>query len=177
MSRSTAHRLLDLAATAEAIEDVVDRQHQADAGGGRDPRAPGRAREPGRRAPGAGPRRGRRRAAGPDGIRAAVTAAIAELREQPDVPVVELESRPGPGGCPVEAWRAMVAWGHGLARQRLDAHRDLGLLALRVAPGYVADRGAEEVLHVLGEEIGSSAEEPLACRYAMTGDKRATERF
>ncbi|MGW2376516.1 MULTISPECIES: hypothetical protein [Kitasatospora] len=46
-----------------------------------------------------------------------------------------------------------------------------------MAPGYVAERDAEEVLHVLGKEIGSSAEELLACRrYALTGDARATER-
>ncbi|MDH6711101.1 hypothetical protein P3T27_007853 [Kitasatospora sp. MAA19] len=90
----------------------------------------------------------------------------------------ELESAPGPDGYPVEAWRALVAQGHGLAQERLVAHRELGLLALRVVPGYVAERDAEEVLHVLGEEIGSSAEELLACRrYALTGDARATERF
>ncbi|MFI9366935.1 hypothetical protein ACIG5E_38775 [Kitasatospora sp. NPDC053057] len=176
VSRSMAYRLLDLAAAAEAIEDVVGReagpqlshvwdtalsvravveirgrlaelsdlvaerlaQARAEAGGAQ--------LEPGR-------------------ISAAVTAAVAELRERPDVPVAGLESSPGPDGYPV-------------ARDRLDAHRELGLLALQVAPGYVAERDAEEVLHVLGEEIGSSVEELLACRrYALTGDARATERF
>jgi hypothetical protein len=189
VSRSTAYRLLDLATAAEAIEDVVGReagphlshawdtalsvravveirgrlaeladlvaerlaQDRAEAGGAQ--------LEPGR-------------------ISAAVTAAVTELRERPDVPAAELESEPGPSGYPVEMWRTLAAQGREAHQDHLHIQRELGLLALQAVPGYVAERDAEEVLHVLGEEIGSSAEELLACRrYALTGDARATERF
>jgi hypothetical protein len=191
VARSTAYRLLHLAAAAEAIEDVVGWEagpqlsHAWDSGLVLPVRAVIEIR--GRLAELADLvaehlARARAEAGGrqlePERVRAAVAAAVAELRERPDVPAAELESKPGPDGYPIEAWRALVARGHGLAQERLDAHRELGLLALRVVPGYVAERDAEEVLHVLGEEIGSSAEELLACRrYALTGDARATERF
>lgn len=191
VSRSTAYRLLDLAAAAEAIEDVVGREAGEELSHAWDSSLvlPVRAivEIKGRMAELAdliAERlvRARAEAGGaqlePDRIGEAVAAAVAELRERPDVPVAELESGPGPDGYPVEAWRALVARGHGLAHDRLAAHRELGLLALRVAPGYVADRDAEEVLHILGEEIGSSVDELLACRrYALTGDARATDRF
>ncbi|MGW2255222.1 hypothetical protein ACWCXH_34320 [Kitasatospora sp. NPDC001660] len=114
----------------------------------------------------------------PGRISAAVTAAVTELRERPDVPAAELESEPGPDGYPVEMWRTLAAQGREAHQDHLHIKRELGLLALQAVPGYVAERDAEEVLHVLGEEIGSSAEELLACRrYALTGDARATERF
>ncbi|MFJ9448455.1 hypothetical protein ACIRRH_42660 [Kitasatospora sp. NPDC101235] len=114
----------------------------------------------------------------PGRIGAAVAAAVAELRGRPDAPAAELESAPGPDGYPVEAWRALVARGHGLARQRLAAHRELGLLALRVVPGYIAERDAEDVLHILGEEIGSNAEKLRSCRrFVLTGDARAIDWF
>jgi len=114
--------------------------------------------------------------AGPIG--AAVAAAVAELRERPDVPVAELESAPGPDGYPVEAWRALVAEGRGEQQKHLRIQRELGLLVLDAVPGYVAERAAEEVLQLLGAQIGSSVEELLACRrYALTGDARAVDRF
>ncbi|WP_224275545.1 hypothetical protein [Streptomyces sp. LS1784] len=83
------------------------------------------------------------------------------------MPTAELESRPGPDGYPIEAWRALAARGRELYQEDLRIQRELGLLALRVAPGYVADRDAEEILHALGEEIGSSAEE-LAARETLS---------
>ncbi|MFJ9847578.1 hypothetical protein ACIRYZ_45610 [Kitasatospora sp. NPDC101155] len=191
VSRSTAYRLLDLATAAEAIEDVVAREagpglsHAWDSGLVLPVRAVveirGRLAELAdlvaeRLAEARADAGGRQ--LDPDRIGAAVAAAVAELRGRPDVTDAELESAPGPDGYPVEAWRALVTREHGLAQERLITHRELGLLALRVVPGYVAERNAEEVLHILGEEIGSSADELLACRrYALTGDARATERF
>ncbi|MFJ2582860.1 hypothetical protein [Kitasatospora aureofaciens] len=69
-----------------------------------------------------------------------------------------------------EAWRALAAQGRKAHQEHLHFQRDLGLLALQAAPGYVAWRDAEEVLHILGAQIGSSAEKLLACRrYALTG--------
>ncbi|MFJ9610628.1 hypothetical protein ACIRS1_30235 [Kitasatospora sp. NPDC101176] len=106
----------------------------------------------------------------------AVADAVAELRERPDAPPADLGSVQGPDGCDVEAWRAAVAQGADAQRRVLDGFRELGLLALRVAPGYLADRDAESVLHLLGKDVGSTLDELLACRrYALTGDVRAVE--
>ncbi|MFF7459563.1 hypothetical protein [Kitasatospora sp. NPDC008115] len=190
VSRSTAYRLLDLAAAAEAIEDTVTRQagpqlsHAWDTGLMLPVRAvvdlKGRLAELtdliAERLADAQAEDGRP----PEGAVVAeiVARSVADVRSRPDVPAAELAVSSGPDGWSTEQWRSYVVRGHGLARQRLDAHRGLGLLALRVAPGHVADRDAEEALHILGEEIGSSTEELLACRrYVMSGDPRATERF
>lgn len=55
-----------------------------------------------------------------------VAAAVADLRERPDAPTAEPEAAPGPGGYPVDAWRAMAARGHDLARQQLTVRREPG---------------------------------------------------
>lgn len=163
ISRSTAYRLLDLAAATEAIEDVVDREaggpglsHAWDTGLVLPVRAVVEIR--GRLAKLADLITERladaRAEAGgrpdPDRIGAAVEAAVAELRTRPDVPAAELESTPGPDGYPVKAWRALVARGRGELQEQLRLQHRIGLLALEVAPGYVADRDAEDVLVVLG---------------------------
>ncbi|MEU6967047.1 hypothetical protein AB0A71_04745 [Kitasatospora aureofaciens] len=146
VSRSTAYRLLDLAAAAEAIEDVVGREAGPQLSHVWDTALSVRAvvEIRGRLAELAGlvaerSAQARAEAGGaqlePGRISAAVTAAVTELRERPDVPTAELDSGPGPDGYPVEAWRTLVARGHGLARDRLDTNRELGLLALQVVPG------------------------------------------
>ncbi|WP_380282549.1 hypothetical protein [Kitasatospora purpeofusca] len=56
--------------------------------------------------------------------------------------------------------------------KRLAVRRELGLLALQVAPGYLSDRQAEEALDVLGDWIGGTAEQLFAeRRYALTGTR------
>ncbi|GAA1387080.1 hypothetical protein GCM10009639_11710 [Kitasatospora putterlickiae] len=92
------------------------------------------------------------------------------------MPPADLHRVPGPDGMDVEAWRTVVAEGLDVQKRLRGGYRELGLLALRVAPGYVSDHDAEAVLHLLGEEIGSTYDELLACRrYALTGDARAVE--
>ncbi|MFF2351166.1 hypothetical protein ACFVVL_15455 [Kitasatospora sp. NPDC058115] len=187
--RPTAYRLLDLAATAAVIEETVAREagpslaHAWDTWAVLDVGAVVDLR--GRLAELAdllAERLGRLRAeAGgeprePARVAAAVADAVAELRESPDVPPADLRSVPGPDGIEVEAWRTVVAEGLGVQKRLRGGYRELGLLALRVAPGYVSDHDAETVLHLLGEEIGSTCDELLACRrYALTGDARAVE--
>ncbi|MFE4356077.1 hypothetical protein [Kitasatospora sp. NPDC056800] len=105
-----------------------------------------------------------------------VARSVADVRSRPDVPAAEPAVVHGPDGWDTEQWHSHVARGRDLARQRLDVRHELGLLALQVAPGYLADREAEEALGILGEEIGSTAEQLLAARrYALTGDPRAVE--
>ncbi|MER7582495.1 hypothetical protein [Kitasatospora sp. NPDC097691] len=189
LSRPTAYRLLDLAAVAETIEATVEREagpslsHTWDSWPVLSVQAVvdlrGRLAELAdliaerlalvRTEAGGAP-------AQPALVGAAVADAVTELRERPDVPPVDLQAVQRPDGHDVEAWRAVVARGLGAQQRLLGGFRELGLLALRVAPGYVPDRDAEGVLHLLGKEIGSTCEELLACRrYALTGDARAVE--
>ncbi|WP_051711658.1 hypothetical protein [Streptomyces sp. NRRL S-350] len=189
LSRPTAYRLLDLAAVAEAIEETVEREvgpslsHTWDTWPVLSVQAVvdlrGRLAE---LADLVAERLARVRAeAGPGPVRAAlvgaaVADAVTELRERPDVPPVDLQSVQSPEGHDVEAWRAVVARGLEAQQRLLGDFRELGLLALRVAPGYVSDHDAEAVLHLLGKEIGSTCEELMAGRrYALTGDARAVE--
>nr|BFD95977.1 hypothetical protein KitaXyl93_73370 [Kitasatospora sp. Xyl93] len=189
LSRPTAYRLLDLAAVAGAIEETVGREAGPQLAHGWDAwpvlsvqavvDLRGRLAEltdliterlarVRAEAGGAAPQ--------PALVGAAVADAVAELRERPDVPPVDLQGVRSPDGHDVEAWRHVVARGLDAQQQVLGGFRELGLLALRVAPGYVADRDAEAVLHLLGKELGSTCEELLACRrYALTGDARAVE--
>ncbi|MFF7458444.1 hypothetical protein [Kitasatospora sp. NPDC008115] len=187
--RPTAYRLLDLADTAGVIEETVAREagpslaHSWDSWAVLDVRAVvdlrGRLAELSdllaerlgqlREESGEEPRE-------PARVAAAVADAVAELRESPDVPPADLRRVPGPDGMDVEAWRTVVAEGLDVQKRLRGGYRELGLLALRVAPGYVSDHDAETVLHLLGEEIGSTFDELLACRrYALTGDARAVE--
>ncbi|MFF2660009.1 hypothetical protein ACFVUH_21920 [Kitasatospora sp. NPDC058032] len=189
LPRPTAYRLLDLADTAGMIEDTVAREagpslaHVWDSWAVLDVRAVVDLR--GRLAELSdllADRLGQVRAdAGdqpqePARVAAAVADAVAELCERPDVPPADLHSVPGPDGMDVEAWRTAVGEGLEVQKRLRGGFRELGLLALRVAPGYVSDHDAEAVLHLLGEEIGSTCDELLACRrYALTGDARAVE--
>ncbi|MGW4982108.1 hypothetical protein [Streptomyces mirabilis] len=50
----------------------------------------------------------------------------------------------------------------------------IGKLMLEVAPAYLSDTDAADVLALLCEEIGEPLEHGLAARrYAMSGDRRA----
>ncbi|MFF2123759.1 hypothetical protein ACFVXH_41220 [Kitasatospora sp. NPDC058184] len=188
VSRSTAYRLLDLAAAAEAIEATVRREaglelsHAWDTGLVLPVRAvvdlKGRIAELtdliAERLADAGTENGRPPEAAV--VAEIVARSVADVRSRPDVAAAELAVVHGPDGWDTEQWRSHVARGRDLARQRLDVRRELGLLALQVAPGYLADREAEEALGILGEEIGSTTEQLLAARrYALTGDPRAVE--
>ncbi|MFE6869168.1 hypothetical protein ACFVFS_21745 [Kitasatospora sp. NPDC057692] len=187
--RPTAYRLLDLAAAAGVIEETVARAagpsfaHSWDTWAVLDVGAVvelrGRLSE---LADLLAERLGLLRAeAGdepqePGRVAAAVADAVAELRERPDVPPADLRTVHGPDGMDVEAWRATVAEGLDTQRRLRGGFRELGLLALRVAPGYLSDHDCEPVLHLLAEEVGSTCDELLACRrYALTGDARAVE--
>ncbi|MFE4397917.1 MULTISPECIES: hypothetical protein [Streptomycetaceae] len=188
VSRSTAYRLLDLAAAAEAIEATVRREaglelsHAWDTGLVLPVRAVVDLKDRiaeltdliAERLADAGASGGRP----PDAAVVAeiVARSVADVRSRPDVPTAEPAVVHGPDSRDTERWHSCVARGRDLARQRLDIRRELGLLALQVAPGYLCDREAEETLGILGEEIGSTAEQLLAARrYALTGDPRAVE--
>ncbi|MFE4356870.1 hypothetical protein [Kitasatospora sp. NPDC056800] len=174
VSRSTAYRLLDLAATAEAIEATVRREaglelsHAWDTGLVLPVRAvvelKGRTAELtdliAERLADAGASGGRPPEA--TVVAEIVARSVADVRSRPDVPAAELAVVHGPDGWDTEQWHSCVARGRDMARKRLDVRHELGLLALQVAPGYLCDRKAEEALGIPGEEIGSTAEQPPA---------------
>jgi len=189
IGRSTAYRLLDLAAVAEAIEDTVQAElgmsHTWDS---TDLVLPVRA---------VVDLKGRtaeltdliaerltdaHQAAGGAALPAEtvggiVAAAIAEVRARPDVPTAELETGPVPDGITTEAWRRHVAAGREAISQQRAAELGIGALALEVVPAYVSDRQAEdEGLARLANDIGLTTDHLLACRrYAISGDPRAMD--
>ncbi|MFF7459074.1 hypothetical protein [Kitasatospora sp. NPDC008115] len=193
IGRSTAYRLLDLAAVAEAIEDTVQTElgvsHAWDS---TDLVLPVRAVVDlkGRTAEltdqltdliadrltaaqqdagGAALPAGR--------VGGIVAAAVAEVRALPDIPAAELETGPTPDGITAEAWRRHVTTGRDAISQQRAAQLGIGALALEVAPAHVSDRRAEDHgLARLANDIGITTEEILACRrYAISGDVRAME--
>ncbi|MFJ2781580.1 hypothetical protein [Kitasatospora sp. NPDC087315] len=189
IGRSTAYRLLDLAAVAEAIEDTVQRElgvsHALDSTDlvlpvravvdlkGRvseltdliaerltdAPQDAGGAALPARTVGGI------------------VAAAVAEVRARPDVPAAELETGPAPDGITTETWRRHVSVGRDAITQQRAAQLGIGALALEVVPAYVSDRQAEDSgLARLANDIGITTAEILACRrYAISGDVRAMD--
>ncbi|MFJ6384615.1 hypothetical protein ACIQI7_31990 [Kitasatospora sp. NPDC092039] len=189
VSRSTAYRLLDLAAAAEAIENTVTRQagpqlsHAWDTGLVLPVRAVVELR--GRMAEltdliaerladaqteaGGAPLE-------PGRVGEIVAGAVAELRERPDVPVAELAIAGGPDGYDAEAWRRHVTTGRTLVAAQQRSDRALGEVALRLAPAHLCDRSALPVLTVYADDVGEDPELFLACRrYVITGDRRAVE--
>ncbi|MET9183014.1 hypothetical protein ABZX88_33125 [Kitasatospora aureofaciens] len=189
IGRSTAYRLLDLAAVAEAIEDTVQAElgvsHAWDS---TDLVLPVRAVVDlkGRTAELtdliterlADARQGAGGAALPpevvDGI---VATAVAEVRARPDIPAAEPETGPTPDGITTEAWRRHVSAGRDAITQQRATQLGIGALALEVMPAYVSDRQAEDSgLARLANDIGITTEEILACRrYAISGDVRAMD--
>lgn len=188
IGRSTAYRLLDLAAVAEAIETTVQAElgvsHAWDS---TDLVLPVRAVVDlkGRTAELADLIAERLTDAHEEAGGAAlpaelvggiVAAAVAEVRARPDVPAAELEMGPVPDGITAEAWRRHVSTGRDLAAQQRAAQHRIGVLALEVSPAYVSDRQATEILARVANDIGITAEEILACRrYAISGDVRAMD--
>ncbi|MGW3185481.1 hypothetical protein ACWDD9_40045 [Kitasatospora sp. NPDC001119] len=189
VSRSTAYRLLDLAAAAEAIEDVVARQtgpelsHAWDTGLVLPVRAvvdlKGRIAEltdliaerlaDAQAEAGGAPLE-------PGRVGEIVAGAVAELRERPDVPIAELAVAGGPDGYNTEAWRRHVTTGRTLAAEQQQNDRALGEIALRLAPAHLSDRSALTVLAVYADDVGEDPELFLACRrYLITGDWRAVD--
>ncbi|MFJ1887165.1 MULTISPECIES: hypothetical protein [unclassified Streptomyces] len=61
-----------------------------------------------------------------------------------------------------------------LVALRAASSHVIGELMLEVAPAYLADTAAADVLALLCEEIGEPLEHGLAARrYTMSGDRRA----
>ena len=188
IGRSTAYRLLDLAATAAAIEGAVAAElgasHAWDSAAlilpvravvdlkGRlaeltdliaERLADAQAEAGGRTLPA-------------EVVGGIVARAVTEVRTRPDVPAAELESGPAPDGITAEAWRQHVSAGRDLVAQHRAAQHRLGVLALEVVPAYVGDRQAEDVLAPVADDIGLTTAELLACRrYAISGDVRAMD--
>ncbi|MER6365758.1 hypothetical protein [Kitasatospora sp. NPDC001527] len=189
IGRSTAYRLLDLAAVAEAIEGTVQAElGVSHAWDGTDLVLPVRAVVDlkGRTAELTDLIADRLTAAHQDAGGAAiptgtvggiVAAAIAEIRARPDIPAAELETGPAPDGITTEAWRRHVTTGRDAITQHRAAQLGIGALALEVVPAHVSDRQAEDTgLARLANDIGITTEEILACRrYALSGDVRAMD--
>ncbi|MGW2401808.1 hypothetical protein ACWCYY_35165 [Kitasatospora sp. NPDC001664] len=189
IGRSTAYRLLDLAAVAEAIEETVhDGLGVSHAWDSTDLVLPVRAvvdlkgrtaeltdliaerlADVHQDAGGA--------VLAAEVVGGVVAAAIAEVRARPDVPPAELETGPAPGGITAEAWRRYASAGRDAVAEQRRGQRELGELALEVVPAYVSDLQAEDNgLARLASDIGITTGELLACRrYAMSGDVRAMD--
>jgi len=188
IGRSTAYRLLDLAAVAEAIEDTVQRElgvsHAWDS---TDLVLPVRAVVDlkGRTAELTDLIAERLTDAHQDAggtvlpakaVGGIVAAAVAEVRARPDIPAAELETGPAPDGITTEAWRRHVSAGRDLVAQQRAAQHRIGILALETVPAYIGDRQAIDVLARVANDIGITTEEILACRrYALSGDVRAMD--
>ncbi|MEZ0028327.1 hypothetical protein P3T36_006319 [Kitasatospora sp. MAP12-15] len=187
IGRSTAYRLLDLAAAAEAIEGTVRAElgvsHAWDSADlvlpvrtvvdikGRISELTALIAE----------RLADAQAEAGTALEAAVVGeivaqAVADVRARPDVPAAELEMRPAPDGITAEAWRHHVTVGRDLVAQHRAAQHRIGVIALEVVPAYVADHQAEDVLARVANDIGITTAEILACRrYAISDDVRAMD--
>ncbi len=188
IGRSTAYRLLDLVAVAEAIEGTVQRElgvsHAWDS---TDLVLPVRAVVDlkGRTAELTDLIAERLAEARPEAggavlpvevVGGIVARAVTDVRTRPDVPISELETGPAPDGITTEAWRRHVSAGRDLVAQQRAAQHRIGVLALEVVPAYVTDRRAEDVLAAVADDIGITTDEMLACRrYAISGDVRAMD--
>ncbi|MFI2722103.1 hypothetical protein ACH5AI_38315 [Streptomyces collinus] len=95
-------------------------------------------------------------------MRAVVRQAVRDVRTVPPPPPTDPPADPA-----VAALRAVV--------DDLDASTHaIGELMLEVAPAYLSDTDAADVLALLCEQIGEPLEYGLAARrYAMSGDRRA----
>ncbi|MEV6132027.1 hypothetical protein AB0M05_35450 [Streptomyces violaceusniger] len=98
----------------------------------------------------------------PATVRAVVRQAVRDVRTAPPPPPADLPADPA-----LAALRAVV--------DELAANTHaIGELMLEVAPAYLSDTDAADVLALLCEEIGEPLEHGLATRrYAMSGDRRA----
>lgn len=95
-------------------------------------------------------------------VRAVVRQAVRDVRTAPPPAPVDPPADPA-----VAALRAVVD-------DLAACSHQLGELMLEVAPAYLSDTEAADVLALLCDEIGETVENGLAARrYALTGDRRA----
>ncbi|MDT0440361.1 hypothetical protein [Streptomyces doudnae] len=95
-------------------------------------------------------------------MRAVVRQAVSDVRAAPPPTPVDPPADPA-----VAALRAVVD-------ELAACSHQLGELMLEVAPAYLSDTEAADVLALLCDEIGETVENGLAARrYALTGDRRA----
>ncbi|MGQ7754789.1 hypothetical protein ACUN29_41290 (plasmid) [Streptomyces sp. WC2508] len=95
-------------------------------------------------------------------MRAVVRQAVRDVRTAPPPAPVEPPADPT-----VAAARAIVD-------DLVAVNHEIGELMLEVAPAYLSDTDATDVLALLCEQIGEPLEHGLAARrYAMSGDRRA----
>ncbi|MCG7527780.1 hypothetical protein MHW47_25515 [Streptomyces sp. OfavH-34-F] len=95
-------------------------------------------------------------------VRAVVRQAVRDVRTAPPPAPIEPPVDPA-----VAALRAVVD-------DLATCSHQLGELMLEVAPAYLSDTEAADVLALLCDEIGETVENGLAARrYALTGDRRA----
>ncbi|MYQ68577.1 MULTISPECIES: hypothetical protein [unclassified Streptomyces] len=95
-------------------------------------------------------------------VRAVVRQAVSDVRAAPPPTPVDPPADPA-----VAALRAVVD-------ELAACSHQLGELMLEVAPAYLSDTEAADVLALLCDEIGETVENGLAARrYALTGDRRA----
>ncbi|MCF3184747.1 hypothetical protein IPZ70_33135 [Streptomyces polychromogenes] len=95
-------------------------------------------------------------------VRAVVRRAVRDVRTAPPPTPVDPPADPA-----LAALRAVVD-------DLAACSHQLGELMLEVAPAYLSDTEAADVLALLCDEIGETVENGLAARrYALTGDRRA----
>ncbi|MFF1511828.1 hypothetical protein [Streptomyces sp. NPDC058326] len=95
-------------------------------------------------------------------VRAVVRQAVRDVRTAPPPPPAETPADPN-----VAALRAVVD-------DLAASTHAIGELMLEVAPAYLSDTDAADVLAPLCEAIGENLEDGLAARrYALSGDRRA----
>ncbi|MCX5346112.1 hypothetical protein [Streptomyces atratus] len=95
-------------------------------------------------------------------VRAVVRQAVRDVRTAPPPPPAEPPADPT-----VAAARAIVD-------DLVAINHEIGELMLEVAPAYLSDTDAADVLALLCDQIGEPLEHGLAARrYAMSGDRRA----
>ncbi|MFE9387612.1 hypothetical protein ACFYMO_30990 [Streptomyces sp. NPDC007025] len=94
-------------------------------------------------------------------MRAVVRQAVRDVRTAPTPPPAD-----PPADLTVAALRAVV--------DLATSSHAIGALMLEVAPAYLSDSEAADVLALLCEQIGEPLDHGLAARrYALTGDRRA----
>lgn len=95
-------------------------------------------------------------------VRAVIRQAVRDVRTAPPPPLAEPPADPT-----VAALRRVVD-------DLADSSHAIGELMLEVAPAYLSDIEAADVLALLCDQIGEPLEHGLAARrYAMSGDRRA----
>lgn len=95
-------------------------------------------------------------------VRAVVRQAVRDVRTAPPPPPAEPPADPA------------VAALHAVVDDLTACSHQLGELMLEVAPAYLSDTEAADVLALLCEQIGEPLDHGLAARrYALTGDRRA----